>query len=193
VVNKTISGDTLLATIVGLAALQVFVQVFFFLHLGRGPKPLYNVGFFVATLGAIMLVVGGSLYIMSHLHYNMATPTETAKQLAEDEGIAQVEGQKTGACPELKVNHKVVIVHGSLSPNYTQAHLCDTISFINQDSITHQISFGTAAKPGTYAGQTEQTMRKGLSQTVNLNQTGTYLFYDPLHPELSGSFTATAQ
>ena len=43
VVNKTVEGNTLLATILGFAVLQMAVQIFFFLHLGRGPKPLYNV------------------------------------------------------------------------------------------------------------------------------------------------------
>ena len=51
VTNKTIAGSALLATILGIAVLQMFIQIFFFLHLGRGPKPFYNVVFFFATAG----------------------------------------------------------------------------------------------------------------------------------------------
>lgn len=192
VVNKTITGNTLLATIVGFAVLQVFIQVFFFLHLGRGPKPLYNVAFFAGTVAAIVLVVGGSLFIMSHLHYNMDS-AQTAKQLAESEGIAQVEGNKTGACHDIKTNHQIIIVHGAISPTQITAHLCDTLSFTNQDSVTRTIAFGTYTKPAPYVGQTGVIMRKGLSETITLNQTGTFTFYDNLSHDLTGSFTVTAQ
>jgi cytochrome o ubiquinol oxidase operon protein cyoD len=188
VVNKTVSGNQLLATIVGFAALQVFIQVFFFLHLGRGPKPLYNIAFFAATLCAILLVVGGSLFIMSHLHYNMASQ-DTAKQLAESEAISQVEGTKTGACQQVKANHKIIITHGKISPLQTEANLCDTLSFINQDSVPHKISFGTPTKPETYGGQTGLSVRKGLGETITLNQAGTYQFYDRLSPDITGNFT----
>ncbi|MEI7683217.1 MAG: cytochrome o ubiquinol oxidase subunit IV [Candidatus Saccharibacteria bacterium] len=187
VVNKNISGNQLLAIIIGFAIVQVFIQVFFFLHLGRGPKPLYNVAFFSATLCAILLVVGGSLFIMSHLHYNMDS-LETAKQLAESEAISQVEGNKTGACQAIKVNHKIAIMHTQISPTITEARQCDTLSFINSDSVNLKINFGTPTKSETYAGQTELSMRKGLSDTITLNQTGTYHFYDPTNLSSTGSF-----
>jgi cytochrome o ubiquinol oxidase operon protein cyoD len=192
VVSKTVAGSTLLAAIIGLAVVQILVQVFFFLHLGRGPKPLYNLVFFVATAGIILVVIGGSIFIMDHLHYNM-TPADTSKQLAEIEGISQVEGVKTGACQQIKKNHHIIIVPGGLSPVHIDAQLCDTLSFTNHDSVTRTINFGRAAKPTSYAGQADQTMRKGLSQTITLNQSGSYTFYDQQYPNLIGSFTVAAQ
>src|SRR5580765_7290735 len=97
VVHKTVTGDALIATLLGFAVLQMFVQIFFFLHLGRGPKPFYNVVFFFATVSIIVIAVGGSLFIMSNLYRNMS-PDQVTTKLAQDEGIAQVGGQKTGAC-----------------------------------------------------------------------------------------------
>src|SRR5687768_12731131 len=61
VVNKTVSGGVLLATILGFAVLQMIIQITFFLHLGRGPKPKWNLYFFISTVGIILVVVGGSI------------------------------------------------------------------------------------------------------------------------------------
>jgi cytochrome o ubiquinol oxidase operon protein cyoD len=193
VVNKTVTGNSLLAVIVGFATLQVLIQVFFFLHLGRGPKPLYNIAFFAATVGIIMVVVGGSLFIMNNLHYNMLPPSDTAKQLAEGEGIAQVEGIKTGACEAIKANHQIIIAKNMepLRPTKTQAQLCDTLSFVNQDSMTHEIGFGMSDKPETYAGQSMISIRKGKAETITLNQTGTYRLFDHHNPELYITLTVT--
>ena len=193
VVHKTTSANNLLAVIVGLATVQVLVQVYFFLHLGRGPKPLYNLAFFAGTVAIIAFVVGGSLFIMSHLHYNMLPPDETAKQLAEGEAIPQVEGTKTGACRGIKANHQVIIVGGTVSPLRVEAKLCDTLSFTNQDSDSREISFGTPASPSTYAGQTTITIRKGKSETITLNQSGTYTYFSQRNPQAIASFKVVNQ
>ncbi len=193
VVNKTLTGSSLLLTIVGFAVVQVVVQVFFFLHLGRGPKPLYNVIFFGATVSVIGLVVGGSLFIMSHLQYNMAPPVDTAKQLAESEAISQVEGSKTGACEAIKANHKFTIDNGMISPTHIEAHLCDTLSFVNQDTMAHEISFGTRASLKTYGGESTVSIRKGKSETITLNQAGEYSFYDSMYHGGTLSFTVQSR
>ncbi len=71
VVNQIVSGSSLLVTILGFAVVQMIIQIVFFLHLGRGPKPFYNVAFFISTVGIILIVVGGSIVIINNLHYNM--------------------------------------------------------------------------------------------------------------------------
>ena len=100
--KQTISGTKLLVTILGFAVLQMLVQVTFFLHLGRGPKPRWNLFFFIATVGIILVVVGGSILIIKNLHYNMS-PVDQTKRLADDEGIYQVGGQQTGACQQIGI------------------------------------------------------------------------------------------
>jgi len=86
VTKKTLSGQALLITIIGFAVLQLIIQMVFFLHLGREPKPRWNLLFFVSTLGIILIVVLGSLWIMTHLNYNIS-PLEMNNELIKDEGI----------------------------------------------------------------------------------------------------------
>ncbi len=190
VVNKSVSGTTLLETIIGFAILQMAVQIFFFLHLGRGPKPLYNVVFFVSTVGIILVVVLGSIFIMNNLHYNMSAKEVTTK-LAEREAISQVGGAQTGACQQIHANHKVTIRSGTVSPLHTEAHLCDTLTFINEDNIVRDIAFGPHPQHEIYSGESEVAVHKGYAKTITLNQSGTYPFHDHLNPEITGSFTVT--
>lgn len=187
VVNKTVTGNSLLATILTFALLQMFIQVFFFLHLGRGPKPLYNVAFFVSTVGIILAVVGGSIFIMNNLRYNMA-PMQMSMNLTQSEGISQVGGVKTGACQEIYANHQITIKNGVVSPLHTKASLCDSLTFINEDSKQYDIAFGSQAQPKAYGGESEEIVHKGYPKTINLNQPGTILFHDKLEPNITGDF-----
>jgi cytochrome o ubiquinol oxidase operon protein cyoD len=188
VVNKTVTGRALLATLLGFAVWQMLIQIFFFLHLGRGPKPLYNVVFFVSTAGIIIFVVTGSIFIMDHLHANMA-PIDVTKKLAQDEGIAEVGGKKTGACDDIGENHKVTIKGGVATPSHVNARLCDSLSFINEDSTVHDIAFGKHPAQDIYGGESGETVRTGYPKTVTLNQEGTYEYHDHLNPDTHGFFT----
>jgi len=189
VVHKTVTGNALLATILGVAIIQMLVQIFFFLHLGRGPKPLYNVAFFVCTVSAILVVVGGSIFIMSHLHYNMM-PKDVTTKLAQDEGIAQVEGAQTGACNDIGANHKVIIKDGKAAPFHVEAKLCDTLTFINEDSRVREMAFGPHPSHLVYGGEIEEIVRKGYPKTITLNQTTPELiFHDHHDPSMFGTFT----
>jgi len=188
VVNKTMSGNALLAAILGFAVMQMFVQIFFFLHLGRGPKPFYNIVFFFATVGIIIIAVGGSLFIMNNLYANMS-PAEVTKKLAQDEGIAQVGSKKTGACQALKTNHVVTITGGEVSPIHTQAKLCDTLTFVDNDNVVREIAFGSHPKHEVYGGVTEEILRKGHPKQLTLNELGDYEFHDHLDPDVVGHFS----
>lgn len=188
VVNKTVTGTALLTTIMAFAVMQMLIQIFFFLHLGRGSKPMYNVVFFGATVVTILIVVVGSIWIMDHLNYNMA-PADASKYLAEKEGISQVGGEKTGACKGIYENHIVTIINGVANPARVEAKLCDTLTFINEDDEVRKVAFGTHPQHSSYAGQSELTVRKGRGKTLVLNETGTYQFHDDLILGVSGSFT----
>lgn len=190
VVNETISGSALLATIIGVALLQMIVQIVFFLHLGRGPKPLYNVVFFIATVGIIFVVVVGSIWIMNHLNYNMA-PVDMSKYLIEREGIYQIDGEKTGACYGDHDNHKVVIKDGKVNPAYIVAKRCDTITFINEDNQLRELAFGAHPQHDSYAGETEVPLRTGRNKTITLSEVGAYNFHDHFEPTTGGHFTVS--
>jgi cytochrome o ubiquinol oxidase subunit IV len=86
VVEKKLTTEALVATILGFAVLQLVVQVVFFLHLGREPKPRWNLLFLVSTVSIILLVAVSSLWIMHHLNHNMS-PMEMKQELIEGEGI----------------------------------------------------------------------------------------------------------
>lgn len=190
VVKQTITGNTLLAIIIGFAVIQMIIQVTFFLHLGRGPKPRWNVFFFISTIGIILVVVAGSIVIINNLHYNMQ-PSDQTKQLIANEGIYQVSGQLTGACQGSGANHVVTIKNGVVSPSQTYASKCDTLTFMNQDSQVREISFGPHDHHIAYAGEIELTALKGRGVTLTLSETGTYTFHDHLREETNGEFTVS--
>ncbi len=190
VVNHSVSGNALLATILGFAVIQMIIQITFFLHLGRGPKPNWNLFFFVSTVGIILIVVGGSIVIINNLHYNMQ-PSDQTKKLINDEGIYQVSGELTGACQGQHANHQVTIQNGQVSPERTVAFKCDTLTFINEDGRAHEIVFGIYPGHESYAGESNLSVRKGMNQTIPLSESGTYHFYDQLHSATVGVFTVS--
>jgi len=72
--------------IIALAIIQLFVQLIFFLHLGSEKAPRWNLVIFISTVGMVLIVVVGSLWIMRHLNYNM-TPAQMDSQLMKMEGM----------------------------------------------------------------------------------------------------------
>jgi cytochrome o ubiquinol oxidase operon protein cyoD len=190
VVHGTNTGTKLLAIILGFGVLQMLVQLLFFLHMGRKPRPTWQIGFLIVTVGSVLIVIGGSLIITTNLHHNM-TPTEQVLKLANDEGIYQVNGHKTGACEGQNPNHQITITSGTAVPAMTNTNKCDTLSFINRSGHTVAITFGTSSAPSPYAGESGYTILAGQSQTINLSQSGTYKFYDAKTPTTTGSFTVS--
>ncbi|MGO2241092.1 MAG: cytochrome o ubiquinol oxidase subunit IV [Halomonas sp.] len=57
--------------IVVTAILQVLVQLVMFMHLNFKSEDGWNMLSFVFTVAILVLVIGGSLWIMQHLHLNM--------------------------------------------------------------------------------------------------------------------------
>lgn len=84
--HPVISQQLLIPLILGLAFIQLTVQMIFFLHLWHEEKPRWNLLFFGATFSLILLVIVASIWIMQHLNYNM-TPSDMTKFLIKDEGI----------------------------------------------------------------------------------------------------------
>lgn len=188
VVNKSIAGNALLVTIVGFAMLQVLIQVTFFLHLGRGPKPNWNLFFFASTAAISLIVVVGAVFIMNQLYLNMS-PREQLKRVANDENIYQVSGRLTGACREIHQNHQITIKNGFVTPYRIDAKKCDTLTFINNDSEVRELAFGEHDEHQPYAGLTELLLQHGHNETITLSEIGVYKFHDHLHEETAGEFS----
>jgi cytochrome o ubiquinol oxidase operon protein cyoD len=69
-----------------LALTQLFVQLVFFLHLGRESKPRWNLVVFLFAVIVVFILVAGSLWIMWNLNYHMA-PVPSDQQIIHDEGV----------------------------------------------------------------------------------------------------------
>jgi len=87
VADQWLSGTGLITFIVSLAVVQLIVQLFFFLHLGSESKPRWNLTIFLFMLLVVVIIVFGSIWVMNHLNYNMATPSDTDAHIIQDEGF----------------------------------------------------------------------------------------------------------
>lgn len=86
VVGKAYERGFIIAVIICLAVLQLFVQLYFFLHLGEEMRPrwrLVTLGFGVLVVGIVVL---GSLWIMDNLNYNMMHSPERMETYMEKQG-----------------------------------------------------------------------------------------------------------
>lgn len=73
-----------IAIIAVLAVVQLVVQLIFFLHLGRD-KVKWKAAAFYTMFIILLLIVGGSLWIMYNLDYNMMmSPEEMQQHMLEE-------------------------------------------------------------------------------------------------------------
>ncbi|MDN5249224.1 cytochrome o ubiquinol oxidase subunit IV [Bartonella sp. TP] len=57
--------------LLGLAIIQMLVQVFYFLHLNEGPDAKWNLGTFGFGVVCVTIIIGGTWWAIQHLNYNM--------------------------------------------------------------------------------------------------------------------------
>ncbi|HEX7041737.1 MAG TPA: cytochrome o ubiquinol oxidase subunit IV [Patescibacteria group bacterium] len=69
-----------------LALIQLIVQLVFFLHMANESRPRWNLLFFMTTLGGILILIVGSIWIMYHLNYNM-TPQQINNYVESQDGF----------------------------------------------------------------------------------------------------------
>ena len=80
--HQAFSHEMLTYTVLTLAVVQLVVQLILFLHLADESGPRWNLAFLISTIGIVLLVIVGAMWIMHHLNYNM-TPTEVNKYIQE--------------------------------------------------------------------------------------------------------------
>ena len=84
-------GTALLALLAVFAIAQVFVQLLCFLHLNSEKRPrLQSIAFSFMTL-VVVIVVFGSLWIMSNLDYHAMVPEDTKSYIQYEEAITPYE------------------------------------------------------------------------------------------------------
>ncbi len=80
------SGLVIIGLLLGLAIIQLVIQLVFFFHLGREPKPKLNTVSFLFMLMVVGIIGLGSLWIMYNLNYNM-TEHEVESFIQQEENI----------------------------------------------------------------------------------------------------------
>lgn len=87
--NHVLPHQALVMTVVGLAVIQLLVQLIFFLHIGRETGTRWKIVTFFFALIVIFIVVGGSIWIMNNLNYNMMNMTQIQQNtyMRNNEGI----------------------------------------------------------------------------------------------------------
>jgi len=60
-----------LVYLLGLALIQMAVQIVFFLHLNEGPDAKWNVGTMWVSVLCVCIIIAGTWITMQHLNYNM--------------------------------------------------------------------------------------------------------------------------
>jgi cytochrome o ubiquinol oxidase subunit IV len=86
VVRHLMSGSVLIGFIIGLALIQFLVQMFFFLHLGKETKPRWKLAVAGFMVMVVLILVGGSLWIMNNLNYRMMTPQQINNYMQSQDG-----------------------------------------------------------------------------------------------------------
>lgn len=84
VVNQLLARRELILYIMVLALIQVWVQLYFFLHLGSEAKPRWNAWTFLFMSLILLVIVIGSLWIMHNLNYNMMPSHETDEYMLKE-------------------------------------------------------------------------------------------------------------
>lgn len=69
-----------------LAVMQLFAQMILFLGLGRGKKSLWNTYAFIFAVITVLIIVVGSLWIMSNLNYRMMYSPDQINHYLHSEG-----------------------------------------------------------------------------------------------------------
>ena len=72
VAHHLLSRRLLIAAVIGLALVQFLVQLLFFLHLGRESKPRWKLMVALFMIMVVLILVFGSLWIMTNLSYRMS-------------------------------------------------------------------------------------------------------------------------
>lgn len=85
--SNIVSGWVVLTILVGLAIVQLWVQLHFFLHLGQESKPRWNLLMFSFAATVVVILVFGSLWIMNNLGYHNMPATSSDEEIMQEEGI----------------------------------------------------------------------------------------------------------
>jgi len=87
VTQHAYSNVVIVSAIITLALLQFFVQLFFFLHLGRETRPRWKLLVFGFMITIVFILVFGSLWIMSNLNGRMMNQQQINAYMDDQDGL----------------------------------------------------------------------------------------------------------
>lgn len=96
-------------------------------------------------------------------------------------------------CKTTGAAHTITIANGTVSPQHTDAALCDTLTIISRDNRIRLMAFGVHDDHQPYDGVGEKTLEQGQGFTVTLDQAGTFTFHDHLEDSVEGTFTVATK
>jgi cytochrome o ubiquinol oxidase operon protein cyoD len=79
--TNLIWGPAIPAALLALAVAQMGVHLVFFLHITTGPDNTNNVLALAFGVLIVLLVIGGSIWIIDHLNHNMLPMNEVMNQM----------------------------------------------------------------------------------------------------------------
>ncbi|MBP7834897.1 cytochrome o ubiquinol oxidase subunit IV [Candidatus Saccharibacteria bacterium] len=85
--HETFKHELIVPIILGLAFIQLLVQLMFFLHIGQESKPKWKLMAFLFGIMVVAIIFIGSIWIMYNLDYNMMHNKETDTKIIDDELI----------------------------------------------------------------------------------------------------------
>ena len=86
--HRVFTQEFLTIAVLILAVAQMFVQLMFFMHLGGESGPRWKLVALLSTVGIILVIVVGSVWIMNHLNYNMmASPADMNTYIQSQDGF----------------------------------------------------------------------------------------------------------
>lgn len=86
--NGSVSAHLAIALIAVLAAAQCAIQLIIFLHLGQEFKPRWKLAAFTLMLAIVVIIVGGSWWIMDNLNYRMMrSPAQEQEYVKGQDGL----------------------------------------------------------------------------------------------------------
>ena len=71
VAQRSLNKDCLAVCIILIGCMSALIQLIFFLHLGLEESPRWNLLMFIFGILLIAILIGGSIWIMRNLNYNV--------------------------------------------------------------------------------------------------------------------------
>ncbi|WP_208437241.1 cytochrome o ubiquinol oxidase subunit IV [Bartonella taylorii] len=86
--------STKVAYLIGMAIIQIIVQIVFFLHLNSGPDAKWNLSALWFAVICVFIIIGGTWWAISHLNYNMMGGSGRIIESGILEGDSSVSAEK---------------------------------------------------------------------------------------------------